>query len=118
MDFIKALWRGKKSLAFTFWRMYVMMHLAFTAFYMLLDMLGVYNEITDVEYFLLQVFEVATFIYTMFILVCLGRCAANYTNNEEINDTQTGWGRLVVILVAFGWINLLFQFATMVWGYN
>lgn len=115
MAFWRKLWRGELRLSFTFWRMGVQVWLAFVAFGLLLDILGVYDHIGVAEFWVLFLFDVFVTAYGIFVLVAIWRCANVYIatakNTGEYPPENGYYARLAVI---FGSILILFRVLSLV----
>lgn len=112
MNFIKTLWRGDISLSVTYWGMGVLMNVIFSVVFKLLNMLGYYDEITDIKIIIIITLSAAVFLYSIFISVCIWRSANHYiadadaSSDEEEDGT---WGYWAKVIVGLSWFFLLIQ---------
>jgi len=110
MNFIKALWRGEKSLSFTFWRMGVLGWLVFRASNLLMDIIGFNDVPTDAKMFLYFLFLGILLVYLGFINICIWRSAGKYINDLKPEvDTKKYWAYLARLFVVLGWFILVIQ---------
>ncbi len=100
MGFVKQVWRGEKSLAFTYWIFAVLGNLAFKVVDAYMPQLGYGENSTQGMLFLLL-----NLFYAVFISVAVWRSASVYiTKGKETENGATEWGYVAKSMVMIGWV--------------
>ena len=102
MEFVKSLWRGEKSLTFTFWIMGIIVALIVSVFDVLL-----FQYVSD--FFLNFPLSLT---YALFILVCIWRSANAYIQvAKDSGNAKSIWGYLAKIMAVIGVIKPIVMIA-------
>ena len=95
MNFIKELWRGEKSLAFTFWVMWVAVIFSYNLY---LADAGLFDGDLNINQGLFWAAYWFFVIYSYFIFVCVWRSAGAYS--KQVNHRAVWLGRYAKLFVS------------------
>lgn len=107
MGFWGELWRGEKSLAFTFWVMGTIVGFSFDLLIYFLELIGFFN--TDLSFKLAVgiTFIWVSWFYHAFIYVGIWRSANNYIlDAKQGNKVDALWGYATKLLMLMAWWQL------------